>query len=253
MRHINMGVSCIICAYNEEPRIRSVLEAVVHHPLVSEIIVVDDGSCDGTGRVVEQFPSVTLISRPHNSGKTVAMAAGVAAVSGDIVMLLDADLRGIKPAHITALVEPVLSGKADVTISLRGNSLWLYRMIGLDFVSGERVLHVSLLANSLRNAYELPRFGIEVYMNTLIIQKQLTIAAVDWCDVTQARKIEKIGFWRGSFAEMRMIFDVLRVKYPAAALVQTCQMLRLTTASPVHEVFRVGQNWWKDLVAHLRN
>ncbi len=221
-------ISCIICAYNEAPRIGAVLEAAANHPLIGEIIVVDDGSTDGTAGAVRRFPSVKLIALAKNGGKSAAMAAGVAAASFETILLLDADLRGLKAAHIAALIEPVASGTADITLSLRKNSLGLYRMIGLDFVSGERVLPKALLSESLCNARALPRFGIEVFMNKLIIKNKLRIGVVSWPSVTQARKVEKLGFWRGNLAETRMVLDVLRVIYPIEAIGQTYKMIKLS-------------------------
>lgn len=220
-------ISCVICAHNEAPRIGAVLRAVVAHPNLGEVIVVDDGSTDTTAEVVRQFPSVTLISLPENQGKSRAMARGVAASSHNIVMLLDADLQGLEPRHVSMLAEPYLSGAAGVTVSLRKNSLYIYRLLGLDFVSGERVVEKSLLTEALKSADSLPRFGIEVFMNKLIIQKKLPIAVVDWRDVTQARKVEKLGFWRGTGAEIRMVFDIFRVLYPFAAVLQTYRMCML--------------------------
>ncbi|HWZ49424.1 MAG TPA: glycosyltransferase family 2 protein, partial [Herbaspirillum sp.] len=81
-------ISCIICAFNEAPRIAAVLAVAAAHPLMHEIIVVDDGSTDNTAEIVRQFPLVKLIASPENRGKSFAMATGVAAAQNDLLMLL---------------------------------------------------------------------------------------------------------------------------------------------------------------------
>ncbi|HEY4298641.1 MAG TPA: glycosyltransferase [Paraburkholderia sp.] len=220
-------ISCIICAYNEAPRIGKVLTIATAHPALSEVIVVDDGSSDGTLEVVKQFPSVRVIARGVNGGKSAAIVDGIAAARGDLLMLLDADLKGLAAEHISALAAPVLTGRADVGISLRQNSLAIFRAIGLDFVSGERVVRKALLHDALAQIQALPRFGIEVFMNRLIINRRLRVAVTHWPHVTQARKTEKLGYWRGIRAEGRMIADLLKVVYPLALISQTVRMLQL--------------------------
>ena len=71
------NVSCIIPVYNEKPRIANVLKAVVGHPLIHEVVVVDDGSNDGTEDLVKQFSGVKLIRHEVNKGKTQAVVTGI--------------------------------------------------------------------------------------------------------------------------------------------------------------------------------
>ncbi|MGF6900078.1 glycosyltransferase family 2 protein [Paraburkholderia sp. GAS348] len=162
-------MSCVICAYNEAPRIGTVLAVACAHPLLGEIIVVDDGSSDGTAEIVERFASVRLIRCVENRGKSAAMAAGIAATTGELLMLLDADLKGLTAECIGALALPVLQGKAQVSLSLRQNSLLAFRAIGLDFVSGERVVTKAFLSEpsgEARNAASvsnvMPNVGLMI-------------------------------------------------------------------------------------------
>ncbi|WP_051229016.1 glycosyltransferase family 2 protein [Paludibacterium yongneupense] len=225
--HTGAGISCVICAYNEAPRIGAVLRVVAVHPLLDEVIVVDDGSLDATADVVRRFPSVRLLSLPTNHGKSAAMAAGIAAARHGLLMLLDADLKGLTHEHVSALAAPVLAGDSDLSLSLRQNSLPIFRAIGLDFVSGERVIRKELLSDTLLQIHDLPRFGIEVFMNRQIIARQLSIAVTRWKRVTQSRKTEKLGYWKGTCAEWRMIVDLLHVAKPPELIAQNWHLLML--------------------------
>ncbi|MFH1192738.1 MAG: glycosyltransferase family 2 protein [Candidatus Jorgensenbacteria bacterium] len=220
-------VSCIIPAYNEAARIRDVLRAAVGHPYVSEVIAVDDGSRDGTGDAVRQFAGVRIITHAKNEGKCRTIADGIEASREDILLFLDADLMGLMPDDISRLVEPVISGRADVAISLRKNAPPYYRAIGLDFISGERVLRRELLTNHLNEIRKLPGFGFEVYMNGLIVKNRCRIKVVPWVNVISPWKHTKAGFWKGIAGEIRMNFQVLKTVSALGALRQMLAMRAL--------------------------
>lgn len=228
-------ITCIISAYNEASRIGNVLKAIVGHPLLREVIVVDDGSTDGTSAAVRAFPKVKLIAYEHNRGKSSALVRGVQAASGDFIMTLDADLQNLSSADITKLAAPVLSGAADVSISVRKNSLAIYRAIGLDFVSGERVIPSSLITDYAKEIEALPSYGIESFINKRIIEKRLRIAIVRLTDVINTRKSEKAGRIRGTLMEWKMVFDILRVLTPYEVARQNYWMLRLARAGTRHD------------------
>ena len=225
-------ISCVICAYNEADHIASILRAVQDHPALHEVIVVDDGSTDGTAELAASFPGVRVMSYRPNRGKTYALSQGMAAASGDYLMLLDADLEGVTAADIQALAEPVIGGRAVVSLSLRGNSLAIYRAMGLDFVSGERLLPRRLVAPSLTAMEALPRWGGEVFINSLIMREALSIAVVDWRGVVNIRKTQKVGAWQGWLDELSMTGDVLRVLPPVSVVRQNLAMLRLKVRAP---------------------
>lgn len=204
-----MRVSCIIPAYNEAERIAGVLSAVTGHPLLDEIIVVDDGSTDMTGATAEQFSGVRLLIQPANIGKSGAICAGIRASTGALLLLIDADLVGLRADDITALLEPVLRGAADVAFSLRRDALPPWRLIGLDYLSGERVLHRNALNDHLDAIAELPGFGLESYINDVLIGERSRIKVVRWKGVGHTYKARKHGIWKGIAGEARMLMNIV--------------------------------------------
>ena len=133
------------------------------------MIVVNDGSTDDTQSVIDVFshPKLHKISQ-KNTGKAKAIFAGVALTTGTHIVMIDSDLVGLTGEHIADLIAPVRDGDADVTLSIRENSLGLYKFFGTDFVSGERVIPREILAD-VRYYTRGPGFGLEVLMNEKIL------------------------------------------------------------------------------------
>ncbi len=224
-----LGVSCVIPVYNEAARLKGVLAAVAGHPLIDEVLVVDDGSTDDSARIAAATPGVTLIRQPRNGGKTMALAAGITAMRHPLLLMLDGDLLGLTPADISRLITPVKQGKADISISLRGNAPWPWRMIGLDYISGERVLHRSLLPASPAELERLPKFGFEVHLNAACVKARTRISVVRWPNVKSPTKETKFGFWVGLRADARMMLDIFRTIPPMRLIGQIMAMRRLRT------------------------
>jgi glycosyltransferase involved in cell wall biosynthesis len=114
-------VAFVVPAYNEARTIGEVLERVAALPLDVQLIVVDDGSTDGTAAIVERFAErhpATTILRQRNQGKGAAIRAALPYVTAGVVVIQDADLE-YDPADVPALVEPVLAGVADVVYGSR--------------------------------------------------------------------------------------------------------------------------------------
>ncbi|MDO5646988.1 glycosyltransferase family 2 protein [Paracoccus sp. (in: a-proteobacteria)] len=227
-----MTVTCIIPAFNEGPRIATVAGIAARHPALAEVIVVDDGSADDTAIQAAAVPGVRVIRQAKNGGKTAALARGLACARGDFVLLLDADLIGLRAEDISALIAPALSGQAAVTISLRGNAPALWKRIGLDYISGERVVPRALLLPYLDALPGLPPFGFEVFLNHLLTDGRLPLAVVPWPGVSSPLKRRKYGFWRGLRGDVGMLADMFHVHGPITLMRQISAMRALRVTLP---------------------
>jgi len=114
-------LSVVIPAYNEAQTIRQVVAAVRNSPVSQiEIIVVDDGSTDGTRQILKDIRSQIdlVILREKNGGKGAALRDGFQAAKGQIVLIQDADLE-YDPRDYTRLLQPILEERADVVYGSR--------------------------------------------------------------------------------------------------------------------------------------
>ncbi len=213
------GVACLVPAFNEADRIGPVLAAVLQNRLVDEVIVIDDASQDGTAEVA-RAAGARVLRQPVNGGKSAAIAAGIAATRAPLLMLLDADLQGLRSDHLTALLAPVLMAEAEASLSLRANAPWAWRLAGIDYISGERVVPRAMLAHRLDEIAALPRFGLEVWLNARWIAAGTRLAVVDLPGVASPAKAAKRGLARGLLADAAMMADIFRTIPPHRALHQ---------------------------------
>jgi glycosyltransferase involved in cell wall biosynthesis len=143
-------VSFIIPAFNEAATIEEVLERVDALDFPKQIVVVDDGSTDGTAAILERWqerPEVTVV-RQENRGKGAAIRAAIPLVEGEIVVLQDADME-YDPVDVPALIEPIQRGAADVVFGSRLSGGRPQRAYLFWHLIGNRAL--SLLTNVLFN------------------------------------------------------------------------------------------------------
>jgi glycosyltransferase involved in cell wall biosynthesis len=142
-------VSVVMAAYNERDTIEEVIRRVLAVPLRIELVVVDDGSTDGTRdllRALRQELVFNLVLQPQNRGKGAALRAGFAEVSGEVVLIQDADLE-YSPEEYPALIDLICTGQADVVYGSR--FLGRHRVFLFTHYAGNWVLN--LLTNVLYN------------------------------------------------------------------------------------------------------
>ncbi len=116
-----MKISVIIPAYNEKGTIEEILRRVQATGIADEIIVVDDGSVDGTRQVLSALDGrgqVRVILHERNQGKGAAVVTGIQAAQGEVLLIQDADLE-YDPRDIPRLLEPIAEGIADVVYGSR--------------------------------------------------------------------------------------------------------------------------------------
>lgn len=149
MEQVNTAaqLSVVIPAYNEERTLRHVVGEVLKLPYLHEIVIVDDASRDGTGAIADalaaQHSRVIVVHHGKNQGKTEALKTGFQKTTGSVVIVQDADLE-YDPTEIPSLMEPILTGRADVVYGSRflvrkaARVLYFYHYLanrGLTFLS----------------------------------------------------------------------------------------------------------------------
>ncbi len=202
-------VAAVIPAYNEADNIWRVLE-VLSQPAcpVDEVIVVDDGSQDGTAEVAARY-GARVVRHGCNRGKGDALLTGFRATGAEVLLTLDADLVGLRIHHVRRLLEPVLGGEADMSVGVfiqgRGPTDWALRLTPV--LSGQRCFRraairgLELLAGT--------GFGAEVVLSRLARRSGARIMHVQLVGLTQRMKEEKRGFWRGVRDRARMYVEIL--------------------------------------------
>ncbi|MCX6728728.1 MAG: glycosyltransferase family 2 protein [Candidatus Saccharibacteria bacterium] len=207
---MNKKISVVIAALNEAPRIAEVLKVVTKSPLISEVIVVNDGSTDNTSGVVKKF-DVILIENQKNIGKTLSVKKGIEKSRNDIIMLLDADLRGLTQESIDNLAEPVMDGRVDWTLSWRDNAFKIMQLLKMELDSGERVIPKKLLADPLIWSRPNVSYGLETLMNKSLLDNNKTFRSVHLRGVINIKKATKIGFIGGWVEDFKMLGQISEV------------------------------------------
>ena len=137
-----MKISIVIPVYNESATLEEILERVRAVELETEIILVDDGSSDGSRDLVRQLASdgrVMAVFHDENRGKGAALRSGIAVARGDVVLVQDADLE-YDPQDYARLLEPIANGRADVVYGSRFAGGESHRVLYFWHAVGNRLL-----------------------------------------------------------------------------------------------------------------
>jgi len=145
-----LKLSIVIPVYNEQATIHEIYECVKAVDIEKEIIFVDDGSTDGSREILLGLAdnSTRIVLHDRNMGKGAALRSGFQYVTGDIVIIQDADLE-YDPAQYPKLIKPILDGKADVVYGSRFVTGDYRRVLFFWHMVGNKLL--TLLSNLLTN------------------------------------------------------------------------------------------------------
>lgn len=208
------NIAAIVPAYNEAGRIGQVLAVLHQVDWLREIIVVDDGSTDSTaaevGRAMPADPRLRLIRHSANRGKGAALLSGAQATRCPILLFLDADLVGLKPEHIRALVEPVVQNRAAMTLGLFwGGQLHTDLAHRLTpWLTGQRCLRAALLEDVYPEA--MAGYGIETAISLAARRRGWPVQRVALPGVSHTIGELQSGFRSGFHTRLKMYSHILK-------------------------------------------
>ena len=228
----NFTLSVVIPVYNEEKTLSTIVDVVRAVPIRKQIILVDDCSKDGSYAVMQSFANderntFTCLRHEKNRGKGAALRTGFAAVTGDVVLIQDADLE-YDPNEYPSLLQPIWDGKADVVYGSRfmGGAphrvLYYWHSVGNKFLTTFSNFFTNLNLTDMETCYKvftadvirkiLPtlqqdRFGFEPEITAKIARAHLRIyeIGISYSGRTYGEG-KKIG-WKDGF---RAIYCILK-------------------------------------------
>jgi len=213
-----MKLSVLMPVYNEEAGLETILRRVAAVDIEKEIIVVDDCSSDGTAGILERIdiPGLKVIRHSVNRGKGAAIRTALQAVTGDAVIIQDADLE-YDPQDYPALLQPIIEGKAQVVYGVRDLSEQALLMrLGNKFLTAVTNLLYGVRLHDMETCYkvmtaeiaksleiECNRFDLEPEITAKIIRQGYKIHEVPIS--YHPRKEKKLSPWRDGLPALRAL------------------------------------------------
>ena len=204
LRH-EVLIDAVVPARDEALTVADVVAACHGCSFVREVIVVDDGSSDGTGEVAAGA-GAKVVRRDDGGSKALAMEAGVGATDADAVLFVDADLLGITSAHLDDICRPFVEGRATMSLGVFDYGFWSHLVLRLPPTSGERI--VPRWVFEAVPPHKRRGYTIEIMINEVVTEARMpTTARVMW-GVTHRTKRQKFAGFEGYRRTWRMFRDL---------------------------------------------
>ncbi|MCR4433516.1 MAG: glycosyltransferase family 2 protein [Caldiserica bacterium] len=209
-----MKFAALIPALNEEETVGSVVRACLECGFIDEVIVISDGSTDRTASVARASGAHKVIELQENKGKDFALNAGAQATGADYLVLLDADLIGLRPEHVRQLVQPIIEGEAEATLGLfkRGYLHTDLAQAVTPFLSGQRAISHKAWQEAISSHVGVG-FGLEILLERFLKSKGLIVKKVFLSGVSHRMKEEKLGLKKGLLSRLHMYWQIIKVLF----------------------------------------
>lgn len=221
-----MKLSVVIPVFNEQASLRDIVQRVEGVDYDKEIILVDDGSTDGSRAILEEYKGrdgYHVLFHARNRGKGAALRTGFACATGDVIIIQDADLE-YNPKDYAMLLEPILDGRADVVYGSRflggpHRVLFYWHYVGNKFLTTLSNMLTNLNLTDMETGYKVfskkvidsinlkcDRFGFEPEITSKIARRNFRIYEVPISysgrDYSEGKKIT----WKDGMAALWFIF-----------------------------------------------
>jgi len=176
--------------------------------VIDDVLVVDDGSTDGTIEALPTDNGVRALRLPRNVGKGGAMWAGAHNTDAEVILFLDADLVGLEAAHLELMVKPVAAGEADMCVGVfSGGRYWTdlaQRLV--PYISGQRAVRREMFLRVPQ--VRVARWAAEVALTRHARAGGWRVPPVPLPGMTHVMKEEKMGPLRGFGARLGMYWEI---------------------------------------------
>jgi glycosyltransferase involved in cell wall biosynthesis len=204
-----MKIAAIVPAYNEEKTVANVVGPLVASKLFDEVIVISDGSTDGTSEAARAAGATTVHELPLNKGKAAALEHGITHTDAEFVAFFDADLIGFTAEHARVIVEQVLSGKLMMSVGWRDRN-WFsnFTQRFLPLIGGERAMRRDIFENIPERF--IHGSMIEAATNYYCRANHLPYGATLLRGLTVRTKYQKVGWAKALPEYAHMYYQVVK-------------------------------------------